>query len=197
MFTLGTTSIARFGILVIGVFAVPLIASADPPTATPLDDGTKQEESVEVRYARAHLKLAQLDLERLLAEDKRHPGVLPARMIDSVRKHVAIDKEQLRVALQGPDGLVHQVYIRSAKVAVELAEADLQRKKEASKKLPGKLTEIEAERAAAVLDVAKLHLEITEKKEASLSSLMYLQWQIEMLRNQVLELQVQMETHRR
>jgi hypothetical protein len=118
-------------------------------------------------------------------------------MIDGVRKHVAIDEEQLRVALQGADGLVHQVYIRSAKVAVELAEADLQRKQAAYQTLASKFTSLEVDRAAAVLEVAKLHLEITEKKEASLSSLMYLQWQIEMLRNQVLELQVQMEAKSR
>jgi hypothetical protein len=171
-------------------------ANADQPTSAKVGDGSQEQESVNVRYARAHLTVAKLDLRRAMEVDKQMPNLLPISAMESLKRHVAIDKEQLKQALESPDGNFHDIYIRSAKNAVALAEADLKRKQEVRDKMPGRVTEYDAERAKAVLEIAKLHLEITNGKESSLSSIMYLQWQIELLRNQVLELQLQVQLGR-
>jgi hypothetical protein len=95
--------------------------------------------------------------------------------------------------LKGGEGDLHQIYVRSAEIALELAEADLQRKQKAYQALPDKTQVAEVKRAEAVLEVVRLQVEITKEKESALSSMMYMQWQIDVLRNQVLELQTQLK----
>ena len=76
-----------------------------------------------------------------------------------------------------------------------MAEADLERKKVAHRKLPSATSEANVERAKLVLDVSKIQLEsANSKKGNSLYSLMYLQWQVEVLRNRVLELETKLMT---
>ncbi len=58
------------------------------------------------------------------------------------------------------------------------------------------MTELDLERAKAVLQVATLNRQRTAAQGSSLSSLEYLQWQIEQLRNDLLELRVRVETQR-
>ena len=166
---------------------------ADEPTQV-LTERSSDSESIDVRYARAHLELAKLDLRRAQAIADEFPTVDFSRSLEGLKRHVDVDEEQLTQAKKFPDSDLHQIHIRSAEVAVELAESDLQRKRKAHKILPTLWSAIDAERAAAVAEVAKLNLERTRAQEASLSSLRYLQWQIENLRNDLLELQVAFET---
>lgn len=166
---------------------------ADEPTQD-LTERSSDLESIDVRYARAHLELAKVDLRRAHAIAAEFPTVDFARELENLKRHVDVDEEQLTQAKRFPDGNLHQIHIRGAEVAVELAESDLQRKRKAHEILPTHWSAIDVERAAAVAKVAKLNLERTRDQEASLSSLRYLQWQIEKLRNDLLELQIAFET---
>lgn len=166
---------------------------ADEPTQD-LTERSSDLESIDVRYARAHLELAKVDLRRAHAIAAEFPTVDFARELENLKRHVDVDEEQLTQAKRFPDGNLHQIHIRGAEVAVELAESDLQRKQKAHEILPTHWSAIDVERAAAVAKVAKLNLERTRAQEASLSSLRYLQWQIEKLRNDLLELQIAFET---
>jgi hypothetical protein len=67
-------SISRFA-LILGSLLCGF-ASADEPAAVQ-DNDSKQQNSLEVRYARAHLRLAKFDLYRFLEEHQRHPELLP------------------------------------------------------------------------------------------------------------------------
>jgi hypothetical protein len=107
--------------------------------------------------------------------------------------HIAIDEEQLKQASKAPAGSLHRIHVRGAEVALELAQADLQRKRLAFNKMPSTFDQLDVERAAAVAKVAMLNLERTKAQQASLSSLSYLQWQIETLRNDLLELRIRVE----
>ncbi len=167
------------------------MANADPPTPTSSEsDG---EESLDVRHARAHLELAELEMRHALEWNKRIPGLFSERTIAYLRKHVEIDGEQLSqsIAHQNPD--VHEIYIRGAQAAVELADADVQRRQAIYKSFPDNFHALELDRAIAVAKVAKLNLERTVAKKGSIDTLSQLQWQVEELRNQLLELQIKME----
>ena len=173
-------------------FSVPA-ALADEPVASPSDQ-TEEQESLDVRYARAHLRLANLDLLRFLEVQKEHSDALPIEAGADLKRHVAIDEEQLKQALKGPDGDLHEIYMRSAKLAVELAKRDLQRKQKAFEEFPTDEQAFAVKRAATVVELTQLQLQITLSKRSAMSSMMYLQWQIELLRNQVLELQIQLKS---
>ena len=154
----------------------------------------QQEESLDVRFARAHLKLARVDLRRAIELNRRYPGTVPIVAIENYRKHVELDEEMLKQATQATDGHVHSIYLRAAQIATEIAEEDLARKRRAWKLSPTKINELNVERAEAALEVARINRLRTESQESSLSSLAYLQWQIEQLRNDLLELRVRVET---
>ncbi len=183
--------------LILGaVVSVGEAVAQDVPPKSTSEPEKQQSESLDVRYARAHLKIANLDLRRALVEYERRPDVISMTAIERLRKHVAIDEEQLKQTLKSPDGNLHAIYLRSAKIAVDMATADHERKKARYETHPNEYTKMDVERAAAMIDLTKIQLEVTQSKTSSLSSLMYLQWQIEVLRNQVLELQMVMGNQR-
>ncbi len=152
-----------------------------------------EEESLEVRYARAHLELAKLDLERAKAWNKRIPNVFSDRTIDFLQKHVEIDEEQLKQAMRPDYADVHEIYVRTAKAALDIAEADVARKAKSYKKEHDRQSGLELDRAMAFANAARLNLERTLNQGGSLQSISYLQWQLEELRNQILELHVKVE----
>jgi hypothetical protein len=185
--------IFRLRLLITGILAVSALslASADQPQVTGNGSpASREQESLEVRYARAHAKIANLDYLRFLKARENFPESLPLAAGADLKRHVAIDEEQLKQAMKGPDADIHEIYIRSAKLGVELAKRDLQRKRKASQQFPGELQALAVQRAEAVAELAQLHLEVTLKKKAAISSMVYLKWQIDILRNQLLELQV-------
>lgn len=186
----------RLAVVILACSAATIFRSpavADPPTTSTSSSELAAEESLDVRHARAHLELATLDLRRAQAWNKRIPGVFSDRTMDYLRKHVEMDSEQLKQALGSPNADLHEIYIRGAEAAVELADDDTRRKEAIQKSFPDEYNALELDRAIAVAKVAKLNLERTVAQKNSMHTLSHLQWQIEELRNQLLELQVKFE----
>lgn len=131
-----------------------------------------------------------MDLRRVEELNKKLPRVLSEGIIDEFRRHVEVDEEQLNQYLKGEKADFHKICVRSAEAAVEVAEADLQRERALHERLRSTSSEMDVERAAAVAELAKLNLERIRSQEPSESVLTHLQWQIEELRNEVLELRL-------
>lgn len=164
-------------------------AKADQPNS----ENSNDDESVEVRFARAHLELAKLDLRRATEFNKRTPNLLSDAFIEKLKLHVVIDEQQLEQCLRQEDADAHQICIRSAEAAVEIAEANGKRKRAIHRRMPTTSSALDVERAEAVAEIAKLHLERTRAVEDDSSSILtHLQWQIDELRHQVLELQMRL-----
>lgn len=167
--------------------------SADPPPNT--QAGTV--ESLDVQYARAHFELAKLDLQRALDINRQSPRLLSERTIGNLRKQVEVDREKLTQVRQGADVNVHEVWVRSAEVGLEIALEDLDRKRAVFDESPDDQSRFELERAQAVVRVAKINLQRMKIEPGSAHTLSYLQWQIEELRNQVLDLEIKLEQSQR
>jgi hypothetical protein len=163
-------------------------AKADQPksestTANPHDD-----ESVQVRLARAHLKLAKLNLRSALEANKRIPHVYPTEYIEKLRLHVVIDEAELEQCLKREYKDPYQVSIRSAEASVKIAEADLRAAREVHRRMPTTANAIAVERAAAVAEIATLNFARTKQLQNADSVMTHLQWQIDQLRHEVFEL---------
>ena len=149
-----------------------------------------QEESIEVQLARAHVKLAKLDLKRAQEVNKQVPGVYSQEFIEKLQLHVAIDEAHLEESLKGEEAEAHQVCIRRAKALLELAQADLNRESAIFDRSPTESHKLNVNRALAVAEIARLNLEQTRHPDSSESIHKHLQSQIDQLRHQVLELQM-------
>ena len=165
-------------------------AKADQPKLDKTASESNDNDSVEVRLARAYVELAKLDVQRALDANKQVPNVFSAEHIEKLRLHVVIDEEQLEQCLKGEDADPHQVCIRSAEAAAKIAEADSKGLRAAHKRMPTATSALRVERATLVASIAKLNLERIKRQENSESVLTHLQWQIDELRHQVLELQM-------
>ena len=140
--------------------------------------------------ARAHVELAKLNLRRALETNKRIPDVFPAEFIEKLRLHLVIDEAQLEQCIKGEDADSHEVCIRSTEASVKIAEANLKRTRAVHQRMPTPVNALKAKRAAVVARIATLNLEKVKHLENSESILTHLQWQIDELRHQVLELQM-------
>lgn len=128
--------------------------------------------------------------------NERIPNLFSADHIDRLRLHVANDEAFLEQALRGEEADPHQICVRSAEAAVEIAEADLRRVRAANERVPTAVSDLSVERARVAAEIAKLNLERTQHLEESELVLTHLQWQIDELRHQVLELQMTAHGHR-
>ncbi len=149
-------------------------------------------ESVDVRFARTHLELARLNLRRAVEANKRTPNVFSKEFIERLHLHIDIDEAQLAQCLKGEDADAHQVCIRGAEASLKIAEADLERKRDSQQRIPTAAGALAVERARLVAEIAKLNLERAQDLAGADSFVKHLQWQIEELRHQVLELQMQL-----
>jgi hypothetical protein len=103
---------------------------------------------LDVRYAQACLKLAQMDLASAEEENKKLPGVIPARVLQPLRQVVAIAEAQLQVAQRGGETSLREVRIHSAEASLQAAESSLQ------------MATVHAMRAAADANVEHLRLAV-------------------------------------
>jgi hypothetical protein len=177
-------------------------ACADPPTAAQPSKTSEQgqsttpetAESLDIRYARAHLELAKLDLKRAEYWNKQAPGAITQRAIDYLRQHIRVDEAMLQHALNPESINVHEIYVENAKILSRLADDDVMRKTRMYKELGSEHLELELDRAIAWSNAAKINVEraISERDSTDLTA--HFQWQIEELRNQILELSIKFES---
>ena len=178
-------------VLLSTMFAMSLwSAKADQPESDSAAATRVDDESVEVRLARAHLELAKLDLRSALEGNKRIPNLYPAEYVEKLQLHVVIDEAELEQSLKGVEKDSHEVCIRSAEASVKIAEADLNGVRAYYQRIPTNANALAVERAEVVATISKLNLERTKHLEDSESVLIHLQWQIDQLRHQVLELEM-------
>lgn len=166
-------------------------ARADSPNGEKPVSTSDSAESLDIRLARSQLDLAKLDLRRGMEAYKQIPSRKSAALLERLRLHVQIDEERLAQSLLREDGDPHQVCIRSAEAGVRIAKADLKRKLGRHESMPDAFSKLHVERAQVAVEVAVLTLERARAIDSPGATLKHLQWQIDELRHQVLELQLE------
>lgn len=162
--------------------------SAPPPTPAVGDAS----EGLEVRYARAYLQLAQTDLQIALQANAKVRGMFPESALQPLQHVVVIAQEQVNHALHQNAQSLHKVHIRQAELAVQDAEADLQRALAVNRRMPKLLTPTEIRQLRLRLKVARLALVRARAVDAR-NPLEHVQWQLDELRTDLLRLRSQME----
>jgi hypothetical protein len=160
-------------------------ALAQPPSAPPSEE---PKESVDVHYARASLRLAQMDLQKALDINKKIGRVLPPYAIESLRAVVNIAERQLEYALHKDAESLHQIHVAIAEAKRTAAEAQLQLALAVNKQTSGLYDDTEIERLRLAAEVARLGLEQARSVDVH-SHVEHLQWQVGELQKEVLQLQ--------
>jgi hypothetical protein len=147
----------------------------------PVDD---KSESVNVRYARAQLQLAEANLSRVEQSNRRVPHSVPESVVAEYRDDVTVAQARLDQTSAGQAANEFQAWIERAATEQRAAEALWTMATAANAHLPGTFDATDLERYRLRAQVAKLQLERGQSLIAAAADAQ-MQWKIEMLDNQV------------
>jgi hypothetical protein len=147
-------------------------------------------ESVDVRYARAQLRLAEVDLQRVVESNKRVARSVPEGVVAEFRDDVLVAKARLELAVAGRRASDFQVWLKRAAAEARAAESSWQRATAANDSAPGTFRAIDLERYQLRAEVAKLQLERGQAL-ADAGREAQLEWEVDLLNNQVQRLEAE------
>jgi len=153
---------------------------------------------LQVRYAERRLELARLNLERAERANKLADRAVGPREVHRLSNHVDLTRRQLAIAKENPRMTAKQTNLASAEVAVANASADLATALKANEmttdvKLAA-VSEINIERLRTILAMAEIRLEMVKRPDYVPSLIDEMQWHIDLLTNEVIELRHQLES---
>lgn len=177
----------------------PPPAAAEDDTATFVEQGLTDltPAELQVRYAERRLELAQLNLERAERVNRLVDRAVGPRESHRLANHVELTRRQLALAKEHPRTTARQTNLASAEVAVSNARADLETALRASArttevKLPA-VTAINIDRLRTMLAMAEIRLEMVKRPDYVPSLIDEMQWHIDLLTNEVIDLRHQLE----
>jgi hypothetical protein len=163
-----------------------LIATAcclgqSPPTPAPSDG------SVEVRYARAQVQLAEANLRRVEQINKRLARSVPNSVVAEYQHDVRVAQTRLKQASAGSSASEFRVWLQRAEGERRAAETTWKNATAVNRLAPGTIEPLDVERFRLRAEVAKLQLErgqtlVDADRETQL------QWAIDLLDNRVARL---------
>jgi len=164
-----------------------LLAAGALAGAASNDRHESTKESVEVRYARSLLRLAQLDLKQLEEEDQRVARVVPDMEVDRARMRVKVAEARLDRALAPSKEKKAGAQVRYAEERARLAEADLEDAKKVRQKRPDAISDLELEKLTVNAEMARLRVALWREADDLPSQLDQMQRQIDLLSDEVVE----------
>ncbi len=148
---------------------------------------------LDVRFAQTYLKLAKVELKKALEANEKSSAAYSAALVERLRQNVKTAEEQLQQARMESQGDVHKVHLRDAEAAVAIAELRLTQAQAMNERLAGSYDQTELERLRLTVEVARLRLEKARDPARVSSPNAHLKWQLEQLRDEVLELHIRLE----
>ncbi len=142
----------------------------------------------------ARLKLAELDLQRAVKLNRPMANAIGALEITRLTNHLRLMQRQLEIAQGKPQSSAREVGLAAAELAVETAQADLDAARAANKRTEGAIKEINVKRLETKLDIAEIRLELYRNPDFIPSPIDEMQWHIDQLTEQLLDLRHRVES---
>lgn len=176
-------------IFVVGI--ISLVAASEAMSQEPAHNEHAASD-IDARYYEKKLELAKHDLQTALASNRRIPNMNSKLSILRLENQVAYATKLVEQSGKHTDHDLHTIHLQSVKNDVILAEEQLAWAKKAS----GYLREDQIERLELSAQLARLALERAEQPEITADPMQHVQWQIDRLRSELLNLQVEFERTR-
>ncbi len=170
----------------------------NPPAETPTDKPSQasappsSQESLDVRYARAALELARLEVARVEEANRKVPATYAEATIEPLRQIVVLSEAQLEAALSKPGTPASRLNVRRAETRLRVAQSDQARGAAMNRSLPGMVSPLGMKRLAAAVNLARLGLE-KARTEPGPPTLAQLEWRLNELEKDVLQLRSRMD----
>ena len=154
---------------------------------------------LQVRYAESRQRLAELNLERANQANQLVPNAVGPREVARLARHVDLTRRQAEIARENPRTTVKQTNLAAAEIAVANVRDDLEAARKANERTATdvKLAAVAAvnmRRLEAMLEMAEIHLELLNRPNYVPSLIDEMQWHIDQLTNEVIDLRHQLDT---
>lgn len=154
-------------------------------------------DELHLKCAEARLHLAELDLEKATLLERQGAGkVVSEHDWRRLRARVGLLRELVAVSRQHPHGTGIEGQRARARIAVKVAEEDLEEARGLHDRQPDAFTELAVRRAEAKAEIARLRLAIWEDPANVPSLIDEMQMQIDQLTDHVLDLLDQVDNAR-
>jgi hypothetical protein len=154
--------------------AIPPDNAAQPPA----------QESLDVRYARAQVILAEANLKRLQEMNQKVSGAVSADMLISYQEDLKTAQTELAAARAGNAGQAFEVWLRRAAAALAYADVQWRAAVAANQRMAGTVSPIDVERRRLRLEVDRLELERGQAL-AQGSAEQKLAWELSVMSNEM------------
>jgi hypothetical protein len=181
---------AAWGALMVGpvLLAGVMGAAADNKAADVKEP--KTERNLDLAYAEAQFKLAEVSLKKLELTNQRFPRTISASVIADYAEDLAIAKAQLDSARQAADADLFPGWVRRVESNMKTAEASLASARTANQRQPGTVDPLDVQRLELRVEIAKLQLD-RGKLLANAALDQKLEWQVQVLNDEVARLKEQ------
>ena len=151
-----------------------------------------EQDSVDVRLARAHVKLAQLEVEKAVEANKRIANTYSIEYVELLKLHVLNDEAELEQSLSNEQMDAHEVCIKNGEATLRIAKSMLPAYQALYQKIPNSNTKFALDQALLRVEIAELELEQMKELQSHdmKSVLLHLQRQVDRLRDEVTKLQL-------
>ena len=146
-------------------------------------EGAKQA-TLEAQYAKAQLRVAELNLQKLKRSNQRLARTVPADVVGQYQQDVEIARLQLQAAESGGPAEAFAVWLRRASANAAVAQAQWKSAVAANQTASNAIDPLDVERLAARAQLAKLQLERGQVLAAGPADAQ-MQWQMSLLADDV------------
>ena len=180
----------------LAVCIVPAAHWATPLAAQQKDDQggsdkqseKKKEQELDVRYAKAYLRLAEATLAKYEAANRKLPRTIRPSVMDALKEEVREAQERVQLA-ESDDTSDVDIFVSSADMDLHEAQVALDKAERTNLQQSGTVSDEEIARLKADLDLAKIRKEKAGHLGAE-SSLSGVRFELEQLREEVAELRM-------
>jgi hypothetical protein len=165
------------------VMLITLVSLLGQQVQLPAPNRTASE-SLEARYARAQLQLAEANLARVEESNKKLQRTVPSSIVAEYQDDVRVAKTRLQQAATGRPANDFQVWLERAEAERRSAETTWKQAMAVNQSTPGTFVPLDVERYRLRAEVAKLQLQRGQSLVDS-GCEAQLKWQFELLDNQV------------
>jgi exonuclease VII large subunit len=166
------------------LIALSLLGQLQQTGATP----EANSDSLEIRYARAQLQLAEANLTRVQQSNRRVPRSVPGSVVAEYQREVDVARKRLEQATAGKTASEFQVWLRRAQAEQESADTAWKNATAVNSRDPGAFDPLDVERFRLRAEVAKLEFQRGQKL-ADDSREAQLQWEADLLDNKLRRLE--------
>jgi len=172
---------------------LPLVSVGEPKQREAAIVRNESNGNLDMQLAKARLKLANLELKRVSAANKRLPGLYSLVTIELLRRDVNIAQMRLDALSRSGAANTHAAHLRWLESTVKIAEfrwKTAERLRERSPEL-SEASQVETQRLRA--EVARLALARARDPARVATPVDHMQWQLDQLRQELLELTLRVE----